>query len=57
MLQHAQAVNDRLCKVFPEGFALDVSHRPHIALVQRFVLTENLDKCGELHAQKEMKRK
>src|SRR5208282_6001683 len=44
MLQRAQVVNDRLLKVFPKGFALDASHRPHITLVQRFVLTENLDK-------------
>ncbi len=44
MLQHAQAVNDRLLKVFPKGFALDATHRPHITLVQRFVLTRNLDK-------------
>ncbi len=44
MLQHAQAVNDRLLKAFPKGFALDATHRPHITLVQRFVLTENLDK-------------
>ena len=44
MLQHATATNERLRKVFPKGFALDASHRPHITLVQRFVLTENLDK-------------
>jgi hypothetical protein len=44
MLQHAQVVNDRLLKVFPKGFALDATHRPHITLVQRFVFTENLDK-------------
>ena len=44
MVQHAQAVNERLLKVFPKGFSLDASHRPHITLVQRFVLTENLDK-------------
>ena len=44
MLQHAQVVNDRLLKVFPKGFALDATHRPHIPLVQRFVLTENLEK-------------
>jgi hypothetical protein len=43
MLQHAQAVNDRLLKVFPKGFALDATHHPHITLVQRFVLTKNLD--------------
>ena len=44
MLQHAAATNERLRKVFPKGFALDASHRPHVTLVQRFVLTENLDK-------------
>src|SRR3954465_4805394 len=45
MLRHAQATNDRLRKVYPKGFALDASHHPHITLVQRFVLTENLDKA------------
>jgi hypothetical protein len=44
MIKHATATNERLRKVFPKGFALDASHRPHISLVQRFVLTENLDK-------------
>src|SRR5438876_3822047 len=44
MLQHATATNDRLRKVFPKGFALDAEHRPHVTLVQRFVITENLDK-------------
>jgi len=44
MIQHAEATNKRLRKVYPKGFALDASHRPHISLVQRFVLTENLDK-------------
>src|SRR5438046_6916607 len=43
MIQHATATNDRLLKVFPKGFALDATHRPHVTLVQRFVLTENLD--------------
>jgi hypothetical protein len=44
MVQHATATNEHLRKVFPKGFALDAEHRPHITLVQRFVLTENLDK-------------
>ena len=43
MVQHAEAVNARLRGVFPEGFALDASHRPHITLVQRFVRTADLD--------------
>ena len=44
MLQHAEAVNARLLKVYPKGFALDATHRPHITMVQRFVRTADLDK-------------
>jgi hypothetical protein len=44
MLQHAEAVNARLLKVFPQGFALDATHRPHVTLIQRFVRTADLDK-------------
>jgi hypothetical protein len=44
MLQHAEAVNARLLKVFPKGFTLDATHRPHITLIQRFVRTADLDK-------------
>ena len=44
MLRHAEANNARLLKVFPKGFALDATHRPHITLIQRFVRTEDLDK-------------
>ena len=44
MLQHADAVNARLLKVYPKGFALDATHRPHITMIQRFVRTADLDK-------------
>ena len=44
MLQHAEAVNARLLKVYPKGFALDALHRPHITLIQRYVRTADLDK-------------
>jgi hypothetical protein len=44
MLQHAEAVNARLLKVCPKGFALDATHRPHITVIQRFVRTADLDK-------------
>jgi hypothetical protein len=44
MLRHAEANNARLLKVYPQGFALDAAHRPHITLVQRFVRTADLDK-------------
>jgi hypothetical protein len=44
ILQHAEASNARLLKVYPKGFALDATHRPHITMVQRFVRTADLDK-------------
>ncbi len=44
MLQHCEANNARLLKVFPKGFALDATHRPHVTLLQRFVSTAELDK-------------
>jgi hypothetical protein len=44
MLQHAEANNARLLKVFPMGYTLDAEHRPHITLVQRFVRTADLEK-------------
>jgi hypothetical protein len=44
MLKHAEANNARLLKVFPNGFALDEAHRPHITLIQRFVRTADLAK-------------
>lgn len=44
MLEHAEGNNARLLQVFPKGFALDATHRPHVTLVQRFVRTADLDK-------------
>jgi hypothetical protein len=44
LLKHSEAVNARLLKVFPKGFALDAMHRPHITIAQRFVRTADLDK-------------
>ena len=44
MIQHAEAANARLRKVFPEGYALDATHRPHVTMLQRFVRTSDLDK-------------
>ena len=43
MLKHSEANNARLLKVFPKGFALDATHRPHITLIQRPVRTADLD--------------
>ena len=44
MIQHAEAANAILRKVFPTGYALDATHRPHITMLQRFVRTADLDK-------------
>jgi hypothetical protein len=34
MMRRAQAANARLLKAFPEGFALDETHHPHITRLQ-----------------------
>ena len=44
MLKQSADNNARLLKVFPKGFSLDATHRPHITLIQRYVRTAELDK-------------
>jgi hypothetical protein len=44
MLEHCQADNARLLKEYPQGFALDATHTPHITMLQCFVRTADLDK-------------
>jgi 2'-5' RNA ligase len=44
MIQHAKATNVRLLKAYPDGFALDATHNPHITMLQQFVRTADLDK-------------
>lgn len=46
MLKHAAANNARLLAEFPEGFALDEDHTPHITMLQCFVRTEDLDQVN-----------
>jgi len=43
MVVKARADNARLRKNFPEGFALDESHIPHITVIQCYVRTRDLD--------------
>jgi hypothetical protein len=43
MIQHAEAANARLLQEFPQGFALDATHHPHITMLQQFVRTADLD--------------
>ena len=44
MVHHAQADNARLLKAYPDGFALDATHHPHITVLQQFVRTADLGK-------------
>ena len=44
MVKHAEAVNERLLKEYPKGFALGPTHHPHISCLQRYVKTADLDK-------------
>ena len=44
MVQHAEAANARLLKVFPKGYSVNATHRPHITMLQRFVRSADLDK-------------
>ena len=43
MVKHAKAANARLRESYPQGFALDATHHPHITLLQRYVRTKDLD--------------
>ena len=43
MLARAAADNERLRKVYPQGFTFDAEHAPHITMLQCFVRTADLD--------------
>jgi hypothetical protein len=43
MIDKANTVNARLRQNYPQGYALDAAHAPHITLVQRFVRTSDLN--------------
>ena len=44
MIQHALDANALLRKVFPTGYHLDATHRPHITMLQQFARAADLDK-------------
>ncbi len=50
-VEKAQAVNARLRASYPDGYALDANHAPHITILQRFVRTEDLDKVAKAVAE------
>ena len=43
MAVRARGVNARLLAVYPEGFALDADHQPHVTILQRFVRAAELN--------------
>jgi phosphoserine phosphatase/2'-5' RNA ligase len=45
-VERAQVANARLREDYPDGFALDANHAPHITLLQRFVRTADLDEVA-----------
>ncbi len=44
ILERAAVDNARLLRAYPQGFALDAAHRPHITILQCFVRTADLEK-------------
>jgi hypothetical protein len=42
MTVRARGVNARLLTVYPDGFALDADHQPHVTILQRFVRAADL---------------
>jgi 2'-5' RNA ligase len=50
-IERAQAVNARLREDYPDGFALDANHTPHITILQRFVRTADLDEVAKAVAE------
>jgi phosphoglycolate phosphatase-like HAD superfamily hydrolase len=43
----AQATNTRLRENYPDGFAIDANHAPHITILHSFVSTADLDKVAK----------
>ena len=47
-IEQARALNDRLRSDFPQGFALDSNHTPHVTLVQCFIDRETLAEAAQV---------
>jgi 2'-5' RNA ligase len=50
-VERARATNARLRENFPDGFALDANHAPHITLLQQFVRTADLNEVANAVAE------
>ena len=47
MLDKSKFYNDRMRENYPEGFALDASHQPHITVIQAFIKESALEDIKE----------
>lgn len=45
-VEKAQVTSARLRKNYPDGFALDANHAPHITILQQFVRTADLEEVA-----------
>ena len=50
-VEKAHTTNARLRESYPDGFALDANHAPHITILQRFVRTVDLDEVANAVAE------
>jgi hypothetical protein len=50
-MERARAVNARMLKSLPQGWALDATHQPHITTLQRYARTADLDQVYEAVAE------
>jgi 2'-5' RNA ligase/phosphoglycolate phosphatase-like HAD superfamily hydrolase len=50
-VEKAQAANARLREDYPDGFALDANHTPHITILQLFVRTADLEEVANTVAE------
>ena len=46
MFWYADLANDRLVKAYPQGFLFDLTHKPHITLLQRYVYKADISKIS-----------
>jgi hypothetical protein len=46
-IQRARKINRRMLQSVPDGITLDATHQPHITMLQRYLITADLDRAYE----------
>jgi hypothetical protein len=46
-IQRARKINRRMLQSVPDGITLDATHQPHITMLQRYLITADLDQAYE----------